>query len=365
METYRMPTVVIMGRDCVIKSGGIFKKTGRKAAVVTGKTSGRLSGALDDVIRAMKDNDIGYMVIDNVDNNPGLDNVRETADIARKAGVDHIVGIGGGSALDSAKTAAVLCTNDITPIELYDGNIVNDPLPILAVPTTAGTGSEVTPYAILTVKEKGTKASYGDDRIFPKYAFLDYKYTGSMDRDVTVDTAADSFSHAFEGYISNRTTRMSRLFALESMKIFIDSFAALRDFSMTEKVREDLLYASMLSGTVISQTGTTALHAMGYALTYNMGIPHGRANGLLFSAYIDELDKENKEMLRELSVKLNIGDISVLSDVFRVLFPERIMIESDKIRKFAEDTLKQKSMKYTPAKLDSERIAGIFRSIVK
>ena len=357
-----MLTIPVIGKNCILEKGELLGTAGKRAAVVTGRSSAVQSGALDDVRSVLEKYDTAYVLIAKAQNNPDLENVAVIAEEARRSGADHIIGIGGGSAMDAAKAAAVLCTNDISPEMLFKGSIKADPLPIYAVPTTAGTGSEVTPYSVLTVKEKGTKLSFGDNRMFPRYAFLDHRYTATLGKDATVDTAFDAFSHAFEGYISKRATRTAGILAVESMKIFFSSLPELYGRSVSEKVREELLYASMIAGMVISQTGTTALHSMGYALTYNRGITHGRANGLLFCAYYMELMKENRRKLEELTGKLGLGDVDEPMDKIRKLFPEKLDLGMEEIKKYVEDTLKQKSLAYTPAKLDHDTILRIFEN---
>jgi alcohol dehydrogenase class IV len=365
METFRMLTIPVIGKNCVIEKGELLGEAGKRAAVITGKFSAIASGALDDIKAVLEKFAISYTVIAKAESNPDLENVALIAKEAKEAEADHIIGIGGGSAMDAAKAAAVLYTNDISPSMLFEGNIKRDPLPVYAIPTTAGTESEVTPYSVLTVKEKETKLSFGDNRMFPRYAFLDHRYTRTLGRDASVDTAFDAFSHAFEGYISKRATRTAGILAVESMQIFFSTLPELYGEHLSEKAREDLLYASMLAGMVISQTGTTALHSMGYALTYNRGIPHGRANGLLFCAYYMELMKENRRKLEELTEKLGLGDVEEPMERMKELFPEKLDLGMEEKEKYAEDTLKQKSLAYTPAKLDHDTILRIFENIGK
>lgn len=358
-----MLTIILRGKDCVIENEKMFSDAGKRVAIVTGKNSARISGALDDVVKVLVKNNSEYVIVDNVENNPDLKNIKEAANIAKSIKPYYIIAIGGGSPLDAAKAVAVICTNDIEPNELFNGNFPNDPLLIFAIPITAGTGSEVTPYSVLTVEEDETKKSFSDNRVFPKYAFLDHKYTRSLNRDITIDTALDSFSHAFEGYISKRATRISNILAIESMKVFFNNYEDIFNFNMSDKTREELLYASTLSGIVISQTGTTVLHSVGYALTYNKGLSHGRANGLLFPKYIEELYRENKEKLEGLCRFLGIDDISEIIEKIRSLFPEKIVLKEDELFKFTQDTLKQKSVKFTPLNIDYDKIYRIFKSL--
>ena len=365
METFRMLTKVIIGENCIYENRDLLKGAGKRAAVIAGKNSAQKSGALDDVKRMLDECKISCIVIPKTKANPDLDNVSEMALIARDEGADIIIGIGGGSPMDAAKAVALLCTNDIDPDELFTNSRKADPLPLYAVPTTAGTGSEVTPYSVLTIPKTGDKQSFADERVFPRIAFLDHRYTETMDRDVTVDTAADAFSHAFEGYISKRATRTSDILAIESMRIILSEYEKLDSFLMDAGSRKDLLYASMLAGIVISQTGTTLLHGLGYALTCNRGISHGRANGMLFPAYLRVLYGSNRQKLDILTSKLGLVEFDMLPDMLGKLFPNKLSLTSSELDTFVDYSISHKSINYTPADFDRMKIRGIFESVRK
>ena len=128
--------------------------------------------------------------------------------------------------------------------------------------------------------------SFGNEETFPEIAFVDPSYTMSMDDSTTINTAVDAFTHSLEGYLSLRSTPLSDALAIEAIRIFSKNLGNLENSNLNLAVRDELLYMSMLGGMVISQTGTTILHGMGYALTYFQDIPHGKANGLLMKEYL-------------------------------------------------------------------------------
>lgn len=140
--------------------------------------------------------------------NPTVECVYDGAETAMEEEVDFVIAIGGGSPMDSAKAIALLAVSDIERKNLFDGNIGNKALPMIHIPTTAGTGSEVTPYAILTNHEKQTKKSIASPCLFPTYALLDAKYTKNLGLATTVNTAIDSLSHSVEGMMSKRANIM-------------------------------------------------------------------------------------------------------------------------------------------------------------
>ncbi len=275
------------GNGCLLQGRDDFEHLGRRAFVVTGRNSGSLSGALDDALSVL-DGKTDCCIYDKTPNNPSLEDVKHAGRAASEWGADFIIGIGGGSPLDTAKAVAVLAANDMDPVDLFKNEFASKPLPIVAVPTTAGSGSEVTPYSILTRDDLGTKMSFRNPALFPVYAYLDPRYTVSLDADVTINTAVDALCHAIEGYVCKRSMPVSDILAAESIRLIGGCLGSLDNDSRPDyPVREILLYASMLAGMVITHTATTVVHSLGYSLTYFEGIPHGRANGLLLSAYLD------------------------------------------------------------------------------
>jgi len=324
-------TKVLFGKGCVAENKAEFGKYGKRALVVTGRHSGKASGALDDVIAVMDGLGIEYRIYDRVENNPSLDNVKEGGDVARDFKADFIVGIGGGSPLDAAKAVAVLAVNDMDPLELYNNSFKNKPLPLLAIPTTAGTGSEVTPYSILTRKDKQTKMSFSSEDIFPKVAFLDARYTESMSYSVTVNTAVDALSHAVEGFLSRRSKAVSDILAVESIRLFGECSRSLLENSIDFETREKLLYMSTLAGMVISHTGTTVVHGMGYPLTYFKDIPHGKANGLLMEEYLKFNYGYVKEKIDKVLGLLGLRDIEEFGGVMDKLVGKGLAISEEEI----------------------------------
>lgn len=249
--SFHMPTKVIAEKECVRNNAEIFN-IGKKAIIVTGKRSAKENGALDDVIWALRKNAVKYVIFDRVMSNPTVECVYEGAETAMEEEVDFVIAIGGGSPMDAAKAIALLAVSDIDKKDLFGGNIGNRALPMIHIPTTAGTGSEVTPYSILTNHEKQTKTSIGTPCLFPEYALLDVKYMKNLGVKTTVNTAVDSLSHSVEGMMSAKSNPMSDVIAREAIRLIAQEFESLESGNFTEECREKLLYASMLGGVVIS-----------------------------------------------------------------------------------------------------------------
>jgi len=286
-NNYFMPTRIISGSGCIGAFAAELMPFGKTAMLVTGAASAKKNGSLDDITAALKKNGQNFFIYDKVKSNPTVPCVYDGGAAAKRGGADFIIAAGGGSPMDAAKVMALLACRDIPESELFSGNYGNRALPVIAVPTTAGTGSEVTQYAIITNDNAETKTIIATPLIFPKIAFLDEKYLTGLSHDTMINTVIDALSHAIEGMLSVRAGVVSDTLASSAAKIIISSCGDLEKGSLTKEQYAGLLYASTLAGMVISNTGTTVVHAMGYSLTYYKDISHGRANGLLLGRYIE------------------------------------------------------------------------------
>lgn len=361
---YYMPVKTFFGRNCIEKNSGEFTLLGKKALIVTGKSSAEKNGSLADVKRALDSVKIPYAHYNRIEPNPSVEDVREAALFARECGADFIIGIGGGSPLDAAKAIAILAVNDIDDETLYGGVYRIKPLPIAAIPTTAGTGSEVTPYSILTYNKISNKKSIGCDAIFPAAAFLDYAYTSTLSAETTINTAVDALSHAVEGYLSARATEVIKPYALESIRIIGECIPCLKEPEVKDEVREKLLYASMLAGIVIAHTGTTAVHAMGYPLTYHRNIDHGRANGLVLYHYLKFLEPAIEKVGNIISA-MGMSSVDDFGDAIDKLLGEKESLSEEELELFTKTAIAAKNIANTVPQPEEKDIRKIFEDSFK
>ncbi len=342
---YYMPTKVLVGKNCVKENSNELSKWGENPIIVTGKTSGQKSGALKDVIEVLKVNGQEHHIFDKVINNPTLENVAEGGRFAKDNASDYVIAIGGGSPLDAAKAIAVLAANDnMQPEELYLGKFANKPLPIVAIPTTAGTGSEVTPYSILTYNEIQNKKSFASEEIFPRVAFLDASYTMMLPREVAIHTAVDALSHAIEGYVCVKANEMTDITSIEVFRLFKECYGALDKGSLDFEAREKLLYMAMLAGIVIAHTGTTIVHSMGYPLTFFRDIPHGKANGLLLSQFLKFNYEAAKDKIDNILKIMNTSSIGDFTPFINKLIPSDEEFTVEELNNFAKIAIEAKNV---------------------
>lgn len=361
--SFYMPTKVIMGKECIEHNKELFLSQGKRTLIVTGRKSAAQNGSLADVVKVLEQQGIEHTLFNKVEPNPTISTVQQGAVMARECKADFIIGIGGGSALDAAKGIAVLALNSLEGDSIFTGPYENPVLPLFAVPTTAGTGSEVTPYSILTDQGTKRKRNLATPGIFPVTAFLDARYTLALSHPITVNTGLDALSHAIEGYVSVRSNPNSDMIARESIRLLGSVLPLLTKKETGFESREILLYASMLAGQVIAQTGTTAVHAMGYSLTSFKNIDHGRANALLLSEYFTFITPAQPEKVSQVYELMNLPGhkefTTLIDDLLKAGPGEKESLTGEEISRFASLALEEGNIKNTlpePGKTELEKI---------
>lgn len=367
MPSFFMPTKIITGKDCLFENKEKLI-LGKRAFIVTGKSSGRLSGALSDVENILKESKIPYHVYDKVENNPEINAMAEGGRICREFNADFIIAIGGGSPLDAAKAIAVYAANPPSQggeFELYDifgGSYKNTPIPMCAIPTTAGTGSEVTPYSILTLHKEQTKKSFSSPDVFFKVAFLDGKYTQKLPLQIARNTAVDAMCHLIEGYTNKKSTYLTDYMALEGLKIIGKHLNALANGEFNNEVCEELLWASTIGGMVISQTGTTVVHSMGYQLTYFKDIPHGMANGYLVYEYLKRVNDVCGYKVDNVISALELENLEKFKEYVGKILPRNVIFTTKDISEWVKISIKARNVSSCPFPINEEIELEIYKS---
>ena len=284
--TLYMPTKIFSQPGCVLAQAREIAALGTKAMIVTGHNSARRNGALADMTAALEDQGLSWILFDRVEENPSIETVMQARDIALAEGVDLLIGIGGGSPMDAAKAIALMAANPQVGQEVLYQPVKLSHLPVVCVPTTCGTGSEVTPYAILTRHALRTKKSISH-RIYPALALLDSRYLRHMSRQGLVDTAVDALAHLLESWLNTNTDALTRLYTREGLLLWASFRDALAADALTDTHYDAMLHASMAAGMAITHTGTSLPHGMSYPVTYELGIPHGRAVGMFLGGFVE------------------------------------------------------------------------------
>ena len=298
------PTRVYLEKDCVANHKNELLSYGSRAFIITGKHSSKANGSLDDVLSILDEASVPYLIYNDIEENPSVETVTKAAGIGKDFQADFVIGIGGGSPLDAAKAIALLMAN---PQEgagcLYESKELTA-LPVVAIPTTCGTGSEVTPNAVLTRHAFKTKKSISHN-IYPKLALVDGKYLSSASSNLIIHTAVDALAHCVESRLHTKANVYNHMFSEYGLALWSRLVPALTQLAgqkdktpadlLSEEDREALMLASTVAGMAIAQTSTSLPHAISYEITYNQGVPHGMACGIFLAAYMDEYARNNAE----------------------------------------------------------------------
>lgn len=318
MQLY-MPTKVYSEKECIKNHAKEIVSFGKKAMVVTGKNSARKCGALQDMEDVLQQENITYVIFDEIEENPSIETVMKAREFGVCEKVDLVIGIGGGSPLDAAKAIAMMIANPGVGEEvLYESSELEN-LPIICVPTTCGTGSEVTPYAILTIHKQRTKKSISH-RIYPNLALLDAKYLKSMSREGLVNTAVDALAHLLESYLNTNANELNRIYSKEGLSIWKEVKKRLLEDCLIEEDYATMLHASMVAGMAITHTGTSLPHGLSYPITYELGVPHGKAVGMFLGGFVEGY--QNKEEVAEVLGLLGFESIGAFRKYMTELLGE-------------------------------------------
>lgn len=289
---FSIPTKVLFGVGKLdeLKREDLFGKLA--LVVASAEDAARGSDTLDRVLTALKHQNIDYMIFDKVRQNPSKAHVMEAAQFARDNFCDVVIGVGGASVIDSAKAIALMARN---PGDLWDYVVTgsgkglpvkNKALPIVAVITTAGTGSEIDPWLDVTNEDAREKIGFGVPSTFPRLSVVDPELTVSVPPFLTAIQGFDAFFHAVEGFIAEIATPISEAFSLQTIRLIYKNLPkAVRDGSDIE-ARTNIALAGLLSGMVQSTSSCTSQHSMEHAMSaYHPELPHGAGLLMISDAY--------------------------------------------------------------------------------
>jgi alcohol dehydrogenase class IV len=342
-----------------------------KVSIATTDSSlARAEELRDDVLRAYQ-----VQIHPLVAPDPTTESVQAFVDDVLSASPDWIIAIGGGSVLDTAKAAALVASNGEKVSDHVNGaqQITQPGIPLIAVPTTSGSGSEVTPYASITDTKESRKISLSHDYLFPRFAVLDPSLTLSLPPRQTAISGMDALSHAIEGYWSNRATPATDALALSAARLMMDQLPKAKSSPGDLVSRQLAMEGSMLAGMTISNARTTAVHAISYPITVFYGVPHGLACSLLLPSMIRfnsggmTADKEQR-LLDVLNVE-SMGQIaeSVERLQIQLELPNRlgeVGIGKGEIGKIVENGYRPDRMANNPKVISAGQLTEMLENIV-
>lgn len=284
------------------------KKNGcKKPIIVTDKGIVNL-GLIDSLIEALKKSEIPFAIYDETVPNPTTDNVAKAYDLYKKENCDCLIAFGGGSSMDCAKALGVQIVYPKKTLGQLKGILkVHKKLPLLiAIPTTAGTGSETTLAAIITDSKTRHKYAINSFPLIPQYAVLDAKVTLSLPKSITATTGMDALTHAVEAYIGGSTTKKTRKFSLLAVRLICNRIFTVYEDGNNLEARNDMLKAAYFAGCAFTRSYVGYVHAVAHSLGGCYNVPHGLANAVLLPFVLEAYGKSAEKKLAKLAYHIHL-----------------------------------------------------------
>jgi alcohol dehydrogenase class IV len=380
-RAFLVPPVLIFGLGAAGQIGEESRKLGgKKGLIITDEVLLKL-GALEGIEQTLSQDKIQFAVYSGVFAEPAVDFVEEGLKSYRESGCDFLLAVGGGSAIDAAKAIAVMATNG-GAIEDYQGaNKVREPgVPLIAVPTTAGTGSEVTQFTIITDTKRDVKMLIASPFLIPRKAIVDPLLTLSMPRGLTAATGVDALTHAIEAYVSVKAQPMSDIFALSAIELISGNLRQAWSNGSNQEAREKTMLGALQAGIAFSNSSVALVHGMSRPIGAYFHVAHGVSNAALLSVVTEFSLIGNPERYARIAKAMgeNIEGLTVLEasdmaaeavarlieDIEIPSLPE-LGVEEDKLEKLApkmaEDALASGSPGNNPRQATKEEIVELYK----
>lgn len=298
---------IVFGEGSAGELPGIIKSHGLKNVMMIYDEGVKVAGIAEKVLEQAEKADVKIIIFDKVLPNPSNELVEEAAVLAKEAGVDGFVAVGGGSSIDLAKAVNVLMTNPGT-IGQYGGigNVTNPVLPLVAIPTTAGTSSEITNVVALTDTQAVCKYVIIDNKITPTNVIADPEFTRTMPVSVTAATGMDAITHAVESYISNMANPLTEYNSLKGLQVLYKNLPkAVKDGSDME-AREQMMLGCIIAGYGFSNANLGLVHGIAHTLSAHFHLAHGMANATILPYVMEFNARSCPEKMVELAKAIDL-----------------------------------------------------------
>lgn len=310
-----------------------------------------------------------------IEPNPSCESVDEAAQAARSIKAECIIGLGGGSSLDVSKITACLVTNDGSIFDYYGGGskiLTPRKSQLICIPTTAGTGSEVTNVGVYTNKKLGVKMPMVTNEFWPDYSLIDPELTYTLPPAFTASTGMDAFCHAIEAYWNKSSQPMCDMIAMGALELILQNIKKAYDEPTNEEARGSMITASLLAGVAFSQTRTTGIHALSFPLTAEFGASHGIACSITLPAFIRISCEQANEKMARLTRYLGYEDTNSFADAIETLMKSMKMptklnqlgIKESDLEHIAKVGLSAAIIHLTPAEMNETTVKNLLYSIL-
>ncbi len=331
------------------------------------------SGVANQIGDSLNASKVAYF--SDIEPNPSCESVDLAAAVAREIKADCVIGLGGGSALDVCKIVSCLVDNEGSIYDYYAGGtrtLSKRKAMLVCIPTTAGTGSEVTNVGVYTNKKAGIKMPMVNDQFWADVAIIDPELTYTLPAAVTASTGMDAFCHAIEAYWNKNSQPICDMLAMGALKSILENIKKAYDEPSNQEARGAMLLSSLTAGIAFSQTRTTGIHAISFPLTTEFGASHGTACSITLPAFIRIASQGAKEKMAYLASYLGYNSGEELADAVEKLMvsmnmPVRlnqIGVKESDLEHITEVGLEAAIIQLTPAKMNKETVYELLKSIL-
>lgn len=376
LASFKNPTEVIYGFNAVNQLTSIITQQGFKRIMIITDPGILKAGLLEEVKKRIPEG-LEIAVYDQVEANPSIATCEKALSVLKGIKAEAIVAVGGGSAIDVAKAVGVLATNGGTIAE-YEGSdkFTQPALPLIAIPTTAGTASEVTVFTVITDVDREYKLTVAGYKLAPRWALVDPLMTTTMPKQVTASTGLDALVHAIESYTSQMAFPLSKALAREGIRRISANLRQAVFNGDNLEARDNMLMGSLLAGLAFSNTRLGNCHAMSHPVSAMFGVPHGVANSILMPHIMEFNALSVPELFADIAEDMGevVGNLTVIEQAWKAVesfkqlsidvgIPQRLSdskVERHRIEEMARDAMKSGNIAVNPRKNQIEDIIKLY-----
>jgi len=370
--TLLYPPRIIFGCGKLAELGNEAKAFGGKVLLVTGRSAMRRSGTLDRVLDILKSSGLEVVLFDRVESDPSLRTVDEGTRLAKDGGCEAVIGLGGGSPIDAAKAIASMAKQPGAIWDYHAGReIEREGLPFIAVPTTAGTGAEITKNAVLSDTDRLLKKSVRSPFMVAKVAIIDPELTLSLPPDITAYTGMDALTQAIESYVTKTSNPVTDLLALRAIGLIYHNLPEAVRCGSDIRVRERMALGSLLSAMAFSNSGLGAVHGLAHPIGIRFGVPHGLACAVLLPHVMEVNLEARPEKFNDIAAAMGCKSGMETPDAIRELLEAIGVPDNFRGYGISEDDLpsiiagsRSSSMSKNPKALSDLELEGIMRKVI-
>jgi alcohol dehydrogenase len=309
---FRTPATIHFGEEAAANAGPEAKRFGaRKVLLVTDKVLAEV-GAIDPVVKSLEDSGVEVVVFNGVNSEPDLSHVDTGLQMLKEEQCDFLVACGGGSPIDASKAVSIMATNP-GKIEDYMGldKFTKPGVPLMTVPTTAGTGSEATMFSIITDTDRDVKMLIGSPFLMPQIAIVDPLLTLDLPRKLTAATGLDALTHAIEAYVSVKAQPMTDVLALSAIKLISKNLLMAWGSPRNREARANTMLGALQAGIAFSNASVALVHGMSRPIGANFHVPHGVSNACLLGVVMDYSLEGNPQRYADIARAMGVGIVSM------------------------------------------------------